>query len=228
MMRKKILSRIVLTGLITTSSSFMFLGQAKAGLDPELAQLASRNKSGPYLGATAALGQARLVGKTSPGTLMLGAIEGGYIMAQGSWSRLEGGIEIGTGQISYSDRHDSPATKVDLNLRHYLLAKVGYGYSVGDHIMAIWRFGFGPGSVNYRGESGGQTLSSDNLGAVKFQLGADLSYTTDRNSAWYGGLRVSQIQYVVSEANLDGVAVSGDRNQVVNTFSLQFGLRYLL
>ena len=94
------------------------------------------NDSGAFIGGGLTFGQARTTEKgVSPGVAMLFSFEPGYQVNRGSWNRLEFSGQLFAGKAEFG--------KSDVNIGLGLLAKIGYGYSMGDKLMAMFKFGAG-------------------------------------------------------------------------------------
>lgn len=186
-----------------------------AALVAETPEPYDKNFGGPRLGVNMTFGQSVAVGKSDPGLAWLFAVDGSFVMAQDTWTRMEFGLEVGTGQSVFKMTSD----KSSVELPHtYAMAKGGYGYSIGNHAFSVIRIGAGPVFGRYEGTLQGNKVASNSVTGLASMLGVDLVYPAGETGELVGGFRVGYMTF-----SGDGI----DSFQV-RTPSLSLGFRILL
>lgn len=167
------------------------LAAGSAAADP-----VDRNHSG--FGSTVQLGfgQSFKAGDGSPGLGWLVGIEPHYGFAMGTWHRLETGLELGTGYMSY--KRSSPGGKVTMPVGFYGLAKAGYGYWIGENVFGVLRAGVGPAAVQYKEKLAVGDVK-ENASGVIWRVGYEVE------------LPVSDTFKMVGGAHYQGMNVNGDK-----------------
>ncbi len=186
------------------------------------------NDSAFFVGTRLAFGQARPTeGDSSPGTAFVLGINPGFQFSSGSWNRIEVGVDVLVGSFSASyDESFLGDTTVPLNLG--LLAKAGYGYSLGNRMFAVMSAGVGPlVSGKIKAEPGGR--SADASGQTG--LGAQLSWQavaplTDRLD-FTGGITWLHAQFNIDDVkDSTGTKYKVDRQLIFNAPLAEAGVRY--
>ena len=190
------------------------------------------NDSGVYLGAGLTIGQGRTTDSGStPGVAFLAKFEPGYQASTGSWSRLEVGAELFSGSVSYRLPEDQPlGGKADLSGLYGAMAKIGYGYSLGDDMFGIVKAGIGPVFATFGIEpsTASGKAKSDRLTGLAWTLGWDLVAPVTHKIDFTAGISWTQFQFDVSSVNLNNVNVHVGRTMLANIPAAEFGLRLRL
>lgn len=198
---------------------------AKAELDPELAQATSKNNNGLYLGLGARGGQAYGTGGSTPGLAAFATVEPGYVARRDSWGRVETSLELGTGALSFRRKNDAK-TKVGMAVPVYALARVGYGWSLGDSLFSVIRLGAGPAFANYKEEENGESIESDGMvSGIAGQIAWDLIAPMGSSFDIIGGLALTHMAFDINDLEKDGQSISVDRPVAVNMPTAYFGVR---
>ena len=144
-----------------------------------------QNHSGAYGAATVSFGQSRAVGASSPGVAAFLAAEAGFVSARQSWNRLEMSVEAGMGRSSYSL---SGGVQVDLDVDLYMLAKIGYGYSIGNNTFGVMRIGAGPAMATYPASALANSGSSKSISGFMGLFGYDVVFPASEGVELVGGI----------------------------------------
>lgn len=163
------------------------------------------NNPGPFAGVRLGLGQAAQPGSSAtPGASWSVAGDLGYVVKRDTWGRIELGVELGTGSLSYKNETD-----IDIDLKTSALVKVGYGYSLGDHAFGVFRLGVGVASAEWKSESTSATVTSLAWDAV-----------LPLSDVLYANLGLDYRFYSFSWDELGGIQV--------NTPTVYAGMRWML
>lgn len=116
-----------------------------------------------------------------------------YRAGLSSWSRFEAGVQFLTGVAGYDD--------ADITVPYMLMARVGYGYSLGSNIFATFGAGFGTAGGDFDGKVNDVAVKSDDLmtgfaSNVEFAINLNPKGTFE----FTGGLGYTSIGY-----NLDSI-----------------------
>lgn len=174
-----------------------------------------RNYSGAILGGGLYFGQGMPVGDGSSGMAWFSFLEVGFGRAADTWNRFEGSLELSTGSVKFSPEVNGQKIKYTYDVTMQVLAKGGYGYSLGSHVFGMFRLGAGTafGEVEADGFAG-------DVDATSFvgQLGWDVIVPMADRLYLDGGL------------NWRFMTVNPDKGQdfQVNIPLIKIGMRYLL
>jgi len=219
-MKSQIFS-VILIGFGMAVSSY-----ALADLDPELAAASNKNESGFYVGAGLSLGQAYATGGSNPGVAGLFSVEPGYVASRDSWGRLEASIALGMGMLDFREK-DAVSTKVDMDIKLFALAKIGYGWSLGSSMFGIFRAGVGPVIADYEGKANGVTAKSDgSLSGMAGMLGYDILMPVNDTMDIIGGLQLTHMAFDLDKVKVDGVPVNVDEPINLNIPVIYIGTRF--
>ena len=188
------------------------------------------NDSGVFIGAGASLGQGRTTEGSSAGVAFLGHVEPGYQVSTGSWSRLEFGLDLFSGAVNYRLPDDRPVGgKVSYPGLYGVLAKAGYGYSLGENLFGVLKFGVGPVSagLNIVTAAAG-TAKADNVSGLAWQLGWEAVAPMGRSFDFTFGISWMQMQFDVGKLQENGVSFNFNRSMIVNIPAIDLGLRLRL
>ncbi len=111
-----------------------------------LAEPVDKNQSGPYFGGAAQFGQSFQAGSGNPGAAFSLGAEAGFVLKRDTWNRLEIGGEFSTATLNYEAEG---GYDVSIAAFPQVLAKFGYGYSLGEHVFSVFRVGAGMGIGKY-------------------------------------------------------------------------------
>lgn len=160
-------------------------------------------KSHVYLGLGGGFGTSSRTGaKDSAKTSWNAVVEGGYIRAISSWSRVGLGLDMFTGQVGSSDH--------SINLSVGSLAHISYGYNISERLHGILRAGFGLAMGEYEGPTTKDKFVAGNI----WQLGLQVMLPTESQIDILGGIFFNQ--YNFSEKGM------------YHTLEARLGLRYRL
>lgn len=116
-----------------------------------------------YVGANFGIGQSFASHPGSPGIAYDMSVEPGYSIPLGSWARAEASLEAGFGQSGYRASGSELDEKLTFTTMS-IMPKLGYGYSLGNDLFAVWKIGVGPSTLKYSGkDKNGNTFSGNNL-----------------------------------------------------------------
>lgn len=212
-MQKVILYLITLSAVFSSSIS---MGQS----DP-----VDRNFPGVFLGANLGLGQARENSADGSGIHYSSMLELGYVAKRDTWGRIEFSLGL---ELSESDLRDLGVRGQDVKVAFgpAVIAKLGYGYSLGSHTFGVWRIGVGLGSASYDGKVSTKRYSADDE-VLLAQVGWDAVFLMSRNVSLTAGLyfRHTSSNFGVIEKDNGQIDVGSVE---FNSLALQFGGRYQL
>lgn len=185
------------------------------------------NHSALFLGTGLTFGQTRSTERAaSPGSTYLLHVEPGYQVSTGSWNRLELSADFFYGQLNFRMNTEKLDGSLAVPIEFGMLAKLGYGYSLGSDIMAMARVGVGPVVGKVKGEVEGtavQTGTSTGIGAF---LGWGMAMPIKGSWDATGGVSLTHVELDVGRLRGDGVSYNYGRTVVVNVPALDLGLRY--
>lgn len=183
------------------------------------------NDSGFFVGAGATFGQARTTEDgSSPGTAWFLNVEPGYQVNRGSWNRFEVGAQFLTGGMSvrYPDRSGG---KVDMKVKYGVLARAGWGYSLGSGTMGVLKVGVGPVAADFEGEANGVKSKADDLSGLATQVGYEVVMPINNTLDFNAGFDWNHMEFDVNDVKRNGQTEKLDRNVVINIPSLALGVR---
>ncbi len=178
------------------------------------------NDSGAFIGGGLSFGSARTTEDgVSPGLAMLFSFEPGYQVNRGSWNRLEFSGQIFAGKAEFG--------KTDINVGLGVLAKLGYGYSLGDKLMSIWRVGAGPVMATFKNRDAAESVESDGaLMGLGLQGAWQLVFPMNDSLDLIGGLAWTHMQFNVDDVKgSSGATYKLDRQVIANAQTVDLGLR---
>lgn len=187
------------------------------------------NDSGLYLQAALGFGQTRSTEEqATPGLGLLGSFEPGYQFNTGSWSRVEFSAQFLAGELAYRTAASNTG-KTTLPIGFGLLAKVGYGYSIGNKLIAMLRLGAGPLLGKFEASPEGVKAVSDGT-ITGLGLLAAWDLVLPMNSFIDGvfGLDWLHAEFDVHDVKVGGTTQKFDRTVVVNMPQALLGLRIRL
>jgi hypothetical protein len=209
---------IGVVGLSLATSAF-------AELDPELATANNKNEAGLFLGGGLLLGQTYKTGGSSPGVAALVLVEPGWTSRRDSWNRFEASLELGAGQLNFR-KDGSSDPKVTMPVKGMMLAKFGYGWSLGDSLFSLVKVGVGPAIAGYEEKADGATTKSDgDLIGLVGMLSYDLVMPMN---SWFditGGVRIMHMAYDLDDVKVDGKKASVDEQVNLNIPAMTVGMR---
>lgn len=178
------------------------------------------NDSGAFLGTGVIFGQSRTTEEgVNPGVGSLLYFEPGYQVNRGSWNRLEFSGQFITGRASFGDN--------DVNVGLGLLAKFGTGYSLGDRVLGVLKFGVGPVMATLETEDSGEKLTSDGtLMGLGVMGGWQMVFPMSEALDLTGGLSYTHLQFDVGDLKGDNQKYKVNRQVIANTAAVDLGLRF--
>ncbi len=168
-----------------------------------------KNTGGPYVGGLFAIGQSTSSDSSSPGPAWLLGVDVGLGVKRDAWNRVEFGLELDKGSLSYELKDQK--VDVDLDLDMMALLKVGYGYSLGDHVFGVFRAGIGVAQLGYKG-------ASDT--GVAYLVGWDAVFPASERLDMSVGFNLRSVQAKFSEL--------ADSSSQINVPTLSLGARVRL
>lgn len=187
-----------------------------------------QNKSGMFIGAGLGFGQARSTeGDSSPGLGYLLKVEPGYQMNRGTWGRMEISGELMSGSMAFRTE-DSNLGKVTIPVGFGLLAKIGYGYSLGDKMFGLARVGVGPVMAKVNVDVGNTDYKSDTISGLAAQLGWLMIIPMGDTFDATGGISWTHFELSVDEVENGNTKYDVDRTLIVNVPSVDVGIRIRL
>jgi hypothetical protein len=190
-----------------------------------------KNNSGGFIGAGLAIGQARTPDSGStPATAFYAKVEPGYQIRTGSWNRVEVSADLSFGTLGFRLR-DEDGGKVTAPT-YSLIARAGYGYSLGNTMFGLFKVGVGPVFTKLKfdgGSSGGVPVAkyeSDALTGVAWQLGYLLVIPMTDSLDATAGFTWTQTQLDVGSVHGGGATQKVDRNVLINQPLAEAGLRF--
>lgn len=182
-----------------------------------------KNTSGPTLGVNMAFGQATASGGKGPGIIWFMGVEPGYGASRDTWNRVEPSFEIGTGYTEFRLKDANATGNSKAPIKLFALAKVGYGYSVGQHSFAIMRLGVGPALMDFRQSIAGVSRkASDSVTGFMARAGMDFMMPVAEGFDFLMGGHYNYLTFSVDE--LEG-GYPLDRSFQVNGLLLQISGR---
>jgi len=198
-------------------------------VDPDIVE--PKRHSGAFVGLGAAFGQARSTDGGSGDVSFRVGIEPGFQMGTGSWSRLEVGAELYSGRIGFRAGTGDESYKAKMPIGLGLMPKIGYGYSLGSDLYAVWKLGVGPVMAKFSGDrtDGAELEADDTLWGIAGQIGAQLAFPATDMLAFMIGLDLTHYQFDLGtlKVRADGASetkVEG-RSVIVNATNASVGMR---
>lgn len=184
------------------------------------------NDSGLFVGAGLTFGQARTTEEgASPGLATFLNVEPGFQMRRGSFGRLEFSGQFLFGKSSF--RLGDGEGKVDVPVGFGLIAKAGYGYSLGSKMFGIMKAGLGPlmGKYEQEVDAVGKVESGTISGLAGYLGWTMVAPLTDSLDAT-GGISWTHMQFDVGDVeDSGGTEYPVDRTVIVNVPAVDLGLR---
>jgi len=145
---------------------------------------------------------------------------GGQLSYRGgisSWSRFEAGAQFMTGFAGYD--------KADISVPYLLMARVGYGYSIGNDLYATFGVGFGTAGGAFDGklENSDEVIKSDEL-MTGFASNIDFALNLNPKGTFEfsGGLAYTVVQYALD--SVEGLDDSLDKSITIQIPRMFVGL----
>jgi len=202
---------------------FLTAVSLSGGALAEPSEPVDKNTSGPTLGVNMAFGQATASGGKGPGIIWFMGVEPGYGAARDTWNRVEPSFEIGAGYAEFKVKDDEFTGTSKAPIKLFALAKVGYGYSVGQHSFAIWRLGVGPALMDFKQSVNGvNRKASDTVSGFMARAGMDFMMPVAEGFDFLMGGHYNYLTFSVDE--LEG-GYPLDRSFQVNGLLLQISGR---
>ena len=104
-----------------------------------------------------------------------------------------------TGSLSFQMREDQ-GDKVTMPIAYGLLAKVGYGYSLGSGLFGVFKGAAGPVTSKFEGERRGIDIESSYITGFAYQLSYNLVFPVSELIDLTGGLIFEQYVFNVGDA----------------------------
>jgi hypothetical protein len=184
------------------------------------------NDSGMFFGAGLSFGQARTTEEGhSPGLAYFLNLEPGYQVRRGSFNRLEFSAQLLFGKAQYT--LGDGGGKTDVPVGFGLIAKAGYGWSLGDRAFGVAKIGAGPLMAKYEGhpKGAGKVESKGAVSGVATYLGWTMVAPIGDSLDATGGVSWTHMQYTMDKVkDSDGAEYDAD-NFIVNVPALELGLR---
>lgn len=174
-----------------------------------------KNFSGATFDTGFYFGQGSVAANGSPGLAWFLFVEPGYGLAIDTWNRFEGSFELGKGEVRFSQKLHGTSYKKTFNVNGQFLIKGGYGYSLSNHVFAVWRLAAGSAFGDIDTKDG---RKGDNANAFSGGLGMDIVIPTTENI------------YLKAGAHLRFMSVSADNqdNFQLNLPLVNLGIRFLM
>lgn len=223
-------------GIIALSATSLSAFAAGDRLTPDEVQTTGieanpHNESGLYLGAGMLFGQGRTTEPSaSTGVAAFGKADIGYQVHRGSWNRLEAGVELLSGTVSYS-LAASPKGGGDATttVNVAVLAKAAYGYSLGTKIYGLLTGGLGPAYGKFALDDAiAGKLASDTKMGLAWQLGWEVVAPISDALDLTGGLSLTQINFNISSLSAGSATYPYSRNVIATVPAVDLGLRLRL
>lgn len=187
-----------------------------------------KNKSGMFIGGGLGFGQARSTEEgASPGLGYLLKVEPGFQMGRGTWGRMEISGELMAGNLAFRT-DDSNLGEVKVPVGFGLLAKFGYGYSLGDKMFGVAKVGVGPVLGKVKMDVGSSAYESGAISGLAAQLGWLMIIPMSDSFDATGGISWTHMQFSVDEVKGGGTTYEVDRTLLVNMPSVDVGVRLRL
>lgn len=176
-------------------------------------------------------GQSYAAGGGSPGLAYHLGVEGGYIVPRDSWARLEPSFEAFFGHVGYREGGER-GFKTSIPIGLGLLAKIGYGYSLGHDTVVTWKIGAGMVNAKFSADaaSGAKVTGQDSMWGPIGQLAVALTMPVSGNMDLSGGIKYSHIALDVGDVKVDYNGATVDQNLGepinLNVPEIYIGLRY--
>lgn len=193
----------------------------------------SPSESGVYLEPGAAFGQSYTTeGDGSPILSYNLGIDAGYFVQTSSWRRLEAGGELFTGKVGYRTT-GTHGIKANMVIPMGIMAKLGYGYSLGSKLYGLWKVGVGPVGTNFKADDGDNTLSSKSTlwgfgGKIALML---LMPVSDKFQVTTG-LSFTRLTFDIGDLKAEGPYVNGTvkygKAVNLNVLEARLGMRLVL
>jgi hypothetical protein len=185
------------------------------------------NNSAVFLGTGLSFGQTRSTeGDSSPGSTFLLHLEPGYQVSTGSWNRIELSADFLYGQLNFRMNSDKLKGSLNVPIEFGMLAKLGYGYSLGSDIMAMARVGVGPVVGKVKGDVEGTSVQTGTSTGIGAYLGWGMAMPIGGSWDATGGLSLTHVELDVGRLRGDGVSFNYGRTVVLNIPALDLGIRY--
>jgi len=186
-----------------------------ANNDPDIVK--HDNNSAVFVGAGLGFGQSRATKSGStPDVSFKGFFEPGYQRQLSPWSRMELSGEVFFGSTGFRKGGDD-GYKARVPVGFGLLAKAGYGYSLGSSLVGVWKAGIGPVMAKYTADAAGD-MEIESKGAVwgtagylGFSLGMPVSDSLDFN----GGIELTHMAFDLGDLRVK----SGGTTETVDSGS---------
>lgn len=187
------------------------------------------NDSGLFLQGALGFGQVRSTeDQATPGLGLLVSAEPGYQFNTGSWSRVEVSAQVMAGQLAFRTAEDN-AGKVTLPIGLGVLAKIGWGYSLGNKLTGMIRLGAGPLLGKFEAHPAFGSVTSDGtIMGLGLMAGYDLIVPMNSFLDGVLGFNWLHAEFDVKDAKVNGASSSVSRSVVVNMPQALLGLRIRL
>jgi len=185
------------------------------------------NDSGMFLGGGVMFGQSySSEPRSSSGLAYFLNVEPGYQVHTGSWNRLEVSGDFLFGHVDFRTPDDILG-KVSIPLAYGFLARLGYGYSIGNKSFGIMRIGVGPMLGKLQAHAGGVRVESESsISGLAAQLAWEMVGPINDTLDWTGGLSLTHMQFDVGKVQESGgTSYDVSRDLVMNVPTAQIGLR---
>ena len=188
------------------------------------------SESGVYLEPGLAFGQSYTTeGDGSPILSYNLGVDAGYFMQTSSWRRLEAGGEFFTGKVGYRTTSEN-GLKVNMVIPMGIMAKMGYGYSLGSKLYGLWKVGIGPVNADFKaeGKNGVDYSAKNKLWGFGGKIALMLLMPVSDKFYFTTGLSFTRLTFDVGDLETGNTAVRYGKAVNLNVLEARLGMRLVL
>lgn len=126
------------------------------------------------------------------------SVEPGYVSTRDHWGRIETSVEVGTGKFNFRRKGESKEN-VNVNVGFLALAKIGYGWSLGQTMFGVIKAGAGPIMATYDAKTKDDVkIKSDGaITGIVGQLSYELVMPQSSSFDMVGGIRHNYVPWTL-------------------------------
>lgn len=175
-------------------------------------------RSKVYAGFNLGIGQSQSAGQSGARSAYLLNPKLGYNKVLSTWSLLDVDFSLLGGEFGYS--------RADVRANYGAMLRVGYGYSLGNHLFGVWKVGVGLFNADYTWRDNGYKAKG-HMGTL-LQGAFEVLFPLSSGAAVTGGVQWNHFLLSINDVKGDGQAFAVDRDEHFNVFSADVGIRFYL
>ena len=172
-------------------------------------------RSKVYGGFNLGIGQSQSAAQGGPKAAYIMGPKLGYNKTLSTWSLLDVDASLLTGEVGYS--------KANMHVNYGLMFRIGYGYSLGNHVFGIWKLGVGLCNADYTWNFNG--FKRKGLMGTVFQGAFELLFPVSTAVAITGAAQWNRYVLDVGDVSNGPTSLAINQTERLNVWLADVGVR---